>query len=82
MDSTTFPTPTAAPITTKCPKCGVNLNGKLNCCARYGAWHEMCGDGDDNKEHTWTEGRLACKRKIGQLSKSIDVHEHSLFFFD
>ena len=45
--------------TARCPKCGINPNGEVTCCA--GTWKGKCGD--DGKEHTWTEGLLACRCK-------------------
>ena len=45
----------------KCPKCGINPNGDMTCCA--GTWKGKCGDEVGEKEYTWTEGLLACKRK-------------------
>ena len=46
-----------------CPKCGTHPNGEIGCCAPDGAWRGTCGDEGENKEHTWTEGWEACRRK-------------------
>ena len=56
----------AAPTPPVCPKCGIfKKSGKTNCCAGGGAWFNQCGDvGDSNFDHTWFEGKEACKRKL------------------
>ena len=67
---TTIGTTTTAGVvsTTKCPKCGITvdiLSGReqRSCCTHGGAWEGKCGNGRDNKEHTWPEGAKACESK-------------------
>ena len=62
--------------TAKCRKCGRNPRGKLSCCAPGGYWLGKCGDEGENKEHTWSEGLRACKRK-GPIMKYICLHRTS-----
>ena len=59
---------TVEPSTT-CPKCGkIKKSQKLSCCARGGAWFNKCGEeGDSNFDHTWAEGKAACKGFAGLL---------------
>ena len=54
---------TVTRIAPVCPKCAViKKSGKLSCCAPGGAWSESCGtSGNSNTEHTWIEGRQACR---------------------
>ena len=54
-----------SPVSPVCTKCGTfRKSGKRSCCARGGTWYENCGDdGDTDFDHTWTEGKTACKSK-------------------
>ena len=48
-----------------CSKCGTTKKGARSCCAQGGAWFNNCGKDDDEEfDHTWTEGALACKSKF------------------
>ena len=47
-------------ITEKCPICGENKKGKLNCCNKGGSWQGKCADFGE-KEYTWDEGAKACQ---------------------
>merc|ERR1712013_653435 len=59
-DTTASPVPTA--VTSGCPTCGTNKNGKLSCCGRGGSWFGKCGDeGDSTFDHTWIEGLSSCR---------------------
>jgi len=60
----TTASPVATAVTSGCPKCGTNKNGKRSCCSRGGSWFGKCGDlGDSNFDHTWFEGLQSCKDK-------------------
>ena len=51
-------------------KCGtVKKCVKHNCCTRGGAWFKKRGDvGDEQFDHTWTEGIQACKGYASLIS--------------
>ena len=68
---------TAKTVSVVCPKCGIlKKSGKLNCCARGGAWFKNCGDvGHSNFDHTWAEGIQACKSKSVSLLRALYIDE-------
>ena len=57
-----------------CPKCGIiDKSDKASCCGRGGSWFGKCGgDSDPDVEHTWKDGRVACK-KAGRYAQVIDL---------
>ena len=60
--TTSLDTTTNSMSTSKCPKCAIRQStGKLSCCAEGGAWFKKCGGFGSNSEHTWYQGREACK---------------------
>merc|ERR1712159_816559 len=49
----------------KCPICGKNKRGKLNCCVKGGSWQGRCGD-PGKKKYTWDEGAKACQNAVSK----------------
>ena len=63
--ATAVATPTSISVpNSECLKCGTNPRGKFSCCA--GAWKGKCGNDDENYEHTWSEGILACQSESAE----------------
>ena len=68
----------AKTVSVVCSKCGsIKKSGKLNCCARGGAWFKNCGAaGDSNAGHTWVEGLQACNSSTSLAVQILGLLVH------
>ena len=68
---------TISPIanTITCPKCQTfQKSGRASCCAPGGAWFRKCGGfGNQNVDHSWSEGVKACKCKF--KANGMQIHD-------
>ena len=64
--STSVDSPSLIGYVLVCSKCGTfKRSGRASCCAPGGAWFKNCGgDGNQNVDHSWSEGVKACTHKL------------------